>query len=461
MSLEPASLSFDAVLFQLVLITFAILTNGLFVAAEFSLARSRPSRFQSTESRQSLVVRVLFRAFSKLNDYISSAQIGITIASLMVGAVAEHLFSSIFYYVFVEIMKIQAAPITIEGMAFSAAIVLATCLHVIIGEFIPKTLSILHPEKVAVLTILPLHLFYKLTLPFVFILNKVALLLLYPFGVRTLSTGELSYSEDELKYLIKQSEKEGVIDSSEREMVDNVLEFDETVVREVMTPRTEIIGLERDQTISQAAELSFSKKLSKLIVFSNNLDHIEGVVYSVDLMQALYQGRTAETLSNIIKPIKKIPESKAIKDLLTEFKAERSSLALVIDEFGGTSGIVTLEDIIEELVGDISFSATEAQDETIEQVSELQWLIGGGTSIDDINEELESGFSDEHFDTIGGFVFGLLGREPKVGDVVSIEGWQFTVLKVERKIQQVQLDKLREEVENNLFTANLFEADTK
>lgn len=425
----------NALIWQFSLIFIAVLSNGFFVAAEFALARTRASQIDSHADKSTFHYKILSTALSQLNDYISAAQIGITIASLIMGALSESLFSHLFH----EFFLFALPSLAIESVSFVCAIATATLIHVIIGEFIPKTLAIQKPEKIAELTIIPLFVFYKITQFLVYILNSIALFILKPFGINTLATGELSYSEDEIKYLIKQSEREGIIEESEREMVDNVFEFGDTVVREVMTPRTEIIGIENICTIKQASQICITQAISKLPVYEDNLDNIIGSIRSKELLSALSEEKDNDNIESILRPVLKVPENKSISDLLTEFKTAKTKIALVIDEFGGTSGLVTLEDLLEELVGDLS---EEQKDQNaITKLENNSWQVSGATPISEINEILGSDFSNEHFDTIGGYVFGLIGHEPEIHDSIDDidSSWKFTITKKNRRIEEVLL----------------------
>lgn len=411
--------------------------NALYVAAEFSLARCRPSKVESLASTGGFLQKLLLRAVSKLNDYISAAQVGITIASLVLGAIAEPFFSSILEPLF----KSMAIPEwLLHPLSFSLSMTFATYIHVVMGEFIPKTLALQYPEQIALATILPLDWSYRLTKPLVWLLNTSANSLLKVSGINANNKVILAYSEEEIKLLVKESQKEGVIERTEEEMVNKVFEFTDTVVREVMTPRTEIVGIEANAPLSKAVEATILNKVSKLPVYEDNVDKVVGLVHTADLLKYLQSAHHDLAVKEILRPIMRVPESKPIADLLTEFKRDRVQIAIVLDEFGGTAGLVTLEDIIEELVGDIQ-DEDEVIDDPIIKISDNGYLIESRVLIAEVNETLGTSFSDEHFDTIGGFVFGLIGREPKAGDEVQFDGWVFKVEKIERKIEQIRLIK--------------------
>jgi len=431
---------------ELICIVLSLVLNGLYVAAEFSLARCRPSKIESMIANGGgFIHKLLLRAVNKLNDYISAAQVGITIASLVLGAFSESFFAKIFDPIF---SSLGVPEVLLHPISFIFAMALATYLHVVISEFIPKTLALQHPEQIALATIVPLDWSYRITKPLVWVLNASANSILKLIGLSANNKVILAYSEEEIKLLIKESQKEGVIEQTEQEMVNNVFDFTDTVVREVMTPRIEIIGGDADMNIHQAVEIATMYKVSRLPIYEGSIDKVIGLVQTSDLLKALNEKKGEHPISKILKPIMKVPESKPIADLLTDFKKNRARIAVVLDEFGGTSGLVTLEDIIEELVGDIQDEDEEINEEPIIRIADNGYLIESRVLIAEVNEQLGSHFSDEHYDTIGGFVFGLIGQEPRVGDEVQHEGWILRVEKSDRKIKQIRLTKLESKDDN-------------
>ena len=417
------------ILLEAVAILLAILLNGLYVAAEFSLARCRHSKVENMAANGGLADKLLLRAINRLNDYISAAQVGITIASLVLGAFAESFFSHI---IDPFLILINTPEFALHPISFILAMAFATYLHVVIGEFIPKTLALQYPEQIALATIVPLDWSYRITKPLVWILNTTANSLIHLMGISANNNVTLAYSEEEIKLLIKESQKEGVIGQSEQEMVNNVFEFTDTVAREVMTPRTDIIGVESNFTVTNVVEIAVKEKVSKIPIYNENIDNVIGMVENRDLLKALSENKGNLAIYEFMKAIIKVPENKPIGDLLTDFKKKRLQMAIVLDEFGGTAGLVTLEDIIEELVGDI-----QDEDEPLEghiiKLTERAYLIESRVSIAEVNQVLDTSFSDEHFDTIGGFVFGLIGEEPQVGNEVEFDNWIFRIEKSEKK----------------------------
>ncbi len=422
-------------------IVLAISANAIFVAAEFSLVRLRPSRVEELAREGKYFFLKISKALVNVNDYISAAQIGITISSLVLGAIAEPVFHEVLAPLFTYFVLPDALS---HSISFAISIVIVTCFHMMFGELLPKNIAMQYPEQVAVLTIIPLDLLFTFTKPIVWALTRIGNSIMKMIGLPVLSKSNvLIYSEEELKFLLSQSAQEGIIETAEKDMVQNVFEFGDTVVREVMTPRTDLIGIDIGATIDQATELAIRKKVSKLPVYEGNLDNIVGIVLSVDLLKGLQESKGQDSLSSVVRSVIKVPENKTLIDLLADFKKKTQQIAIVLDEFGGTYGLVTLEDIIEVIVGDIR-NEGESTSPDIEKLSAHEFVIEATVTINDVNEALEARFPKEDFDTIGGFVFGLLGREALVGDEVVYGHWLFVVLECTRRIEKVKLIRLLE-----------------
>ena len=326
-----------------------ILSNGFFVAIEFALARVNKTRIEQKVKEGSRTAQLILNALNKIDSYISAAQVGITISSLMLGAVGEitiakHLTPVIETYISPELTDFAA-----HSIALPLALLIVTYFHVVIGEMIPKTVAFVDPEKTASLLIWPLEIFKFITSPLVNFLNLSASSILRLFGITDLRT-TFVYTEDELKMLLNVSQEEGVLEESEKEMITNIFDFPDTVAREIMTPRTDVICIEADETIENVIKTIIESKHSRIPIYEENIDNITGVVTTRDILEQFNLGNTKKPVRDIAKPVIKVPESKPIDDLLTELKRKSLQLAIIIDEFGGTSGLVTIEDIVEEIV---------------------------------------------------------------------------------------------------------------
>ena len=417
-----------------------VLINGLFVAIEFALARVNKTRIEQKVKEGSKTASLVLNALNKIDSYISASQIGITISSLALGAIGELTIAKLLMPVVERFVDPTVTTLTAHSIALPIALLLVTYFHVVIGEIIPKTVAFVNPQKTAFILIWPLEIFKFLTLPLVKFLNVSASSILRLFGITDLRT-TFVYTEDELKMLLNVSQEEGVLEESEKEMITNIFDFPDTVAREVMTPRTDMICIEANERIEDVISSIIESKHSRVPIYENSIDNIIGVITTRDLLEQIHSGNNYIPVKEIAKGLIKVPESKPIDDLLTELKRKSLQLAIVIDEFGGTSGLVTIEDIVEEIVGEIP-DEYDTELEPIQVLPNGDILADGKLTIDEINEKLGTNFSKEHYDTIGGFTFGLIGKEPNVGDEVENSDY---ILKVEikdnQRVKQIRLKK--------------------
>lgn len=420
-----------------------ILLNGFFVAIEFALARVNKTRIEQKVKENSKTAELILKALNKIDSYISASQIGITISSLALGALGELTIARYLIPVVENFVPSGLTNITAHSIALPLALLIVTYFHVVIGEIIPKTIAFINPEKAAFFFIWPLEIFKILTNPLVLILNNSASAILRVFGITDLRT-TFVYTEDELKMLLNVSHEEGVLEESEKEMITNIFDFPDTVVREIMTPRPDIVSLASSKTIDEALMLVVESKHSRIPIFEDSIDNIIGVITVRDLLEETHLSNDKKLVKEIVKPVIKVPESKPLDDLLTELRRKSLQMAIVIGEFGETSGIVTIEDIIEEIVGEIR-DEYDTEVDSIQVLPNSDILVDGKLTIDEVNEKLGTSFSKEHYDTIGGFTFGLIGKEFHVGDEVQSNGY---ALKVEVKDKdRVKLLRLRKLVE--------------
>lgn len=418
-----------------------VVLNGLFVAIEFALARVNKTRIEQNAKEGSKTAILISHALDKIDSYISASQIGITISSLALGAIAELTIAKIVLPFVTIIIQPELSGIAAHSVALPLALLIVTYFHVVIGEIIPKTVAFVDPLKTAYFLIWPLEFFKIITNPLVSFLIFSASGILRLFGITDLRT-TFVYTEDELKMLLNVSQEEGVLEKTEKEMITKIFDFPDTVAREIMTPRTDIVCIDANEPIENAVKSLVESKHSRVPIFEGTIDNITGVITTRDLLEKIHSGDMKIKVKEIAKGVTKVPESKHIDDLLTELKRKSLQLAIIIDEFGGTSGLVTIEDIVEEIVGEIP-DEFDTEIEPIQVLPNNDILIDGKLTIDKTNEKLGTNFSEEHYDTIGGFTLGLIGKEPNVGDEVQNSGY---ILKVEAKdkqrIKQVRLTKI-------------------
>jgi magnesium and cobalt exporter, CNNM family len=425
--MDPSATGFALFLFVLLL-----LVNAFFVAAEYAFVRVRGTQLQELLEAGSARARKAMRILLSLDSYISAIQLGVTFAALGIGLVGEPAVARVIDPLFEPL----GAPVIVSVLSFLIAFGLVTYATVVLAELAPKYLALERALQLALWTAYPLDLFHSLMRPFINVINGSAFGVLRLFGVRP-GVEAQAHSAEELRMLVAASTKNGILQESERILVGNALDFAETLVRQVMVPRTEIIAIPDDSTVDGVLELLRQSPFTRLPVYHEDLDHIVGVVHVKDVVGAV----PSRGVSELMRRPLYLPETAHLDRALAQFRRERVQLAIVIDEFGGTAGLVTLEDVIEELVG-------EVQDEFDREVPMLReesgvYLINGLMTLPDVRERLALDLADEPYDTVGGMIFGRLGRLAQIGDAVDVEGYRFTVTAVAgRRVAQVKAKKL-------------------
>ncbi|MDX6379042.1 MAG: hypothetical protein QOI57_66 [Rubrobacteraceae bacterium] len=421
-----------------------IVLNAFFVAAEFALVRVRESRIMQLEQEGSAQAGVVHAALRDLDTYLSVCQVGITVASLALGWVGEPAVSA-----FIR-PGLQALGIHNEGIIELISVVLGfaviTYAHLVFGEQAPKYFSIQRAERTALWISRPLKLFMFLFRPMVWLVNASTNFILRPWGIRLGEEME-AHSEEELRIMISSSTSSGVLDPQEREYLNNVFDFGDIVAREIMVPRPDIEALPSDAPLDELVERAAFGRYTRYPVYEGDLDHILGVVHVKDLFRAAMENGANFDLGPLIRECLVVPENKRIEEILREFQKRKLQMAIVIDEWGSVEGLITIEDIIEELVGEIQdeFDEDEA---AIEPLSDNTYAIDGRVSITDVNDYFDIDLPHEDFDTIGGYVLGALGRPPEPGDTVeadgvtlrvkSVDGPRVSVLTLERNDEPAQ-----------------------
>jgi len=373
----------------------------------------------------------------RIDAYLSATQVGITAASLALGIVGEPTFAALLRPL---LGALEAASETaFHVVSFAVAYGLITYLHIVVGEQAPKYFAIQEAVPTTLWSAYPLHLFYRVVYPFIWVVNASANGLLRALRVGRTDAAEV-YSEEELKMLVAISTRKGILAESERQLLGRALDFADTLVRQVMVPRTEIVAIGHEQPLRELRDLVREHPFTRFPVFHADLDHIVGVVHIKDLVPA-------QDLSRPVRDVMRrplfLPDTKHLDQALSEFRRERMQLGIVVDEFGGTAGLVTLEDVLEQLVG-------EVQDEFDRETPHFRteagggWLVDGLASLAELRERLGLQLDEQPYDTVGGLVFGRLGRLAKVGDTVEIEGHRLTVAAVDgRRVAQVRIQKPR------------------
>lgn len=425
---------------------FLVLLNGFFVAAEFALVKVRGSQIEIKAKSGSKVANIAKHMTSHLDGYLAATQLGITLASLGLGWVGESVMSA-FVLKVLAMFSFSISTTLATNLGHILAFTIITVLHIVFGELAPKSFAIQRPVNTTMAIALPLQFFYILLKPFIWVLNGFANIILRLLGINTANGHEALHSSEELQYLLDQGKESGALDQAEHELIKNVFDFNERVVKNIMVPRTKISAIEISSTQEELLEVIIAEGYSRIPVFDETIDKIVGIIHAKDILSLIVRNE-AFVLKEIIRKPLFIPESKKINDLLAELKLKRIQIAIVLDEFGGTAGMVTLEDIVEELVGDIQDEYDEEKP-IVEKISSTEFLVTASATVYDVNEFLPHDLpEDEDYDTIVGLVSEIFGKIPEVGEVKEFNGYQFTIIKkIEQNVESVKLDLLLKDTE--------------
>lgn len=431
------------ILLRLGLVILLVLLNGYFVASEFALVAVRRTRVDELARKGNLAAKLLQKSLDDLDSFISATQLGITLASLALGWIGEPAVAH-FLFPYLEFLPQEGALITSHTIAFIIAFSFITFLHIVLGELAPKSIALQRSEKTALVIISPLILFSRIFRPIIWTLNGAGQIVLKAFGLHAPGKHQLIHSEEEIKMLLTQSGRSGQIPLKEIEMVYNVFQLGDIPVKLVMIPRTDVIAFNIATTINDVLQKIEKYPHSRFPVYEGTIDNIIGFVHVKDIYRELLKQGEKTKLSTlkIVRNIISVPEVKKIDSVLSEMRRKRIHLAAVNDEFGGTAGIVTLEDIIESVVGEIEDEFDQPLKNIVRQ-KDGSYQIEGHTLIDDLREKFNLPLKGQGYTTIGGLVFGLLGHEPRVGDKVQISNLTFEVKQTQGK--RIKLLKMRRE----------------
>jgi CBS domain containing-hemolysin-like protein len=445
---KPGSRSIDAgrppsyiprVLSRLIAIVVLLALNGFFVAAEFALVRSRRTRLESMARTGDFKARLALAASGNLARVYSASQLGVTLASLALGALAESSLGGFFAE------RLSALPVAMDlslrvGIAAAIALAIVTFFHVVFGELIPRGAALSHPENVARWLTPPLLVFAWLLSPFATMLNRSSEIVLRAVGQRPANPEENVHSPEELRMLVEQSQEVGVLLTQDANMLEGVFEFSEKNAREVMTPRTDIDALPIDATLDETMALVEESGRSRYPVYEETIDNIVGVMLAKDLIPILRKPPADFSLASIMRAVHVVPGPREVEEVLADFKRQKVHLAVVLDEYGGTAGLVTMEDLLEEIVGEILDEYDEPAEPQERDGGDLM-IVPGGTNIGELNERFGLNVPEEAYTTVGGYVFGLLGRLPVVGDRVTSGGAIFGVREMHgRRVESLSVD---------------------
>jgi CBS domain containing-hemolysin-like protein len=444
------------VLLRVFVILLLVAANAFFAAAEFALVSIRDTRIQQLIEARRIGARIVQKLHRNLDELVNGVQLGVTVVSLTLGWVGEPILARM-----VEglLGRIPYVHIYSHVIAIAVAFTLITCLHVILGELVPKSLALQRAEQVALAVAAPMDIFLTLTRPLLFVMSRAAGSVLRIFGSRKLRQGPV-HSPDELKLIVTASRQLGQIPPMQEEMIHRALELDDVTVREIMVARPDIFSLASNLTLDEALARVVEEQHSRIPVYDyqRGPEHIIGVLYAKDLMrwtrlrltvnpvQPIASRIAAMQISRIMRDVLVVPETKVLTEMLEEFQERKRHLAVVVDEFGSTAGVVTVEDILEQIVGDIEdeFDITPPEQPVLEE-GKIALVLEGGVGIRDLESQYQLTLPrDGGFETLAGFVLARLQKIPKVGDGFDFEGHRYTVEEMEgHRIAKIRVEKLQ------------------
>lgn len=411
---------------NLLLVIFLVLLNGFFVAAEFAMVKVRNTRIKTLLLEGNLRAKFAQKLTNNLDAYLSACQLGITLASLGLGWVGEPAIASALEP---TLSKFDLSSSQIHSISFVIAFSIITFLHIVLGELAPKSIAIQKAESTTLWLAMPLITFHKIMYPFIWFLNGTANWFLGLIGFKAAGEHEAAHNEEEIRILMEESHKKGLIDNTELTFVDNIFEFTEKNVREIMIPRTDMVCLYTQNTFEENLEIAINEQNTRYPVCDTDKDNIVGFIHIKDFFKSLKNGNH-ENLQKMLRGILFVPESMSISSLLKLMQKNKSQIAIVVDEHGGTAGLVTIEDILEEIVGEIQDEFDEERP-LIENLDNNSYRVDGRLLLEDANEHLGFNLTSEDFDTIGGWLYSKMEINPEVNKKIDFEDFEFIIEEID------------------------------
>jgi CBS domain containing-hemolysin-like protein len=425
---------------NLLIVLLLVFMNGFFVATEFAMVKVRKSRINTLALEGNIAAKYTKKVVNDLNSYLSACQLGITLASLGLGWIGEPAIAAMVTPLFRQFNIPEA---TIHSISFVLGFSIITAFHIVLGELVPKSMAIISAEKIALWTALPLVFFYKATYPIMWLFNHSTNLILGIFGISQVDEHESAHTDAEIMLIVEESYKSGLIDKTELTFMDNIFDFSEKSVREIMIPRPDMVCIFKEDSLEEILEIAMREELTRYPVCENNKDNIIGFIHIKDLYKLKIQGKE-KSIDSIIRSIIFVPESVSISVLFKQFQKEKAQLAIAFDEYGGTGGLVTIEDILEEIVGEIQ----DEFDDEVEQIQEVEegtYSIDGRVHIEDVNELLNIDIESNNIDTIGGWIYSKIEDSPQVNQKIKYNKYEFLITKCDKqrisRIRVTTIDK--------------------
>ncbi len=421
-----------ALILNLLVVVLLLFANAFFVATEFALVSVRKTRLAQLSKEGNKLAKIALDSINHLDRSIAAVQLGITIASIGLGWVGEAALVKLIQPIF-NFLPDSMQAVATHSLAVSIAFALITFMHVVIGELMPKSIAIQHPETTALVVAKPMSFITKIFTPFIFLLNGFGNWLLSLMKIPPAHVGHLVHTVEELDMIIDESHKEGVLNDTEKDILQNVFKFSDIMAKQVMVPRPDVVSIPIDISQEELKKLTIENQYTRYPVYEEDLDKVVGILHLKDLYTLIIEGKEI-ILKDILRPAILVPETLTIDKLVHEFKTKRAQMALVIDEFGGVSGLVTLEDVLEEIVGEVQDEFDE-EEANIRQIYENEYIANAMMRIDEFNDyfqlEAQNEVEDEDIETIGGLVIKNLGHIAKEGDCCTIDGFTFKVVEVD------------------------------
>jgi CBS domain containing-hemolysin-like protein len=423
---------------NLLLVLMFVLLNGFFVAAEFAYVKVRASRIDALAEEGNMRARYAQRILRNLNAYLSACQLGITLTSLILGWLGEPTVSRLLEPL---LSRVGLPETAIHTISFIIAFAIITSFHITLGEQFPKTYAIRQSETITLWTAIPMILFNMLMFPFIWSLNGASNWMLRKSGIEPETGHETAHTEDEIRVLMQESHKSGLIDKAEMTMMDNIFEFSETTAREIMIPRTEMVCLYANLPMEDNIEIAVNEMRTRFPVCESDKDNIIGYVHIKDLFNPRDR---VQDIRSILRPLATVPESMSISTLLANLQRKKHQMALLIDEYGGTAGLVTVEDILEEIVGEIQDEFDEER-ASIEVRDEGTFSVDGLLLISEFNDYFGTEISTDEYDTIGGWVYSQVEIPPRNNDTISEGDLEFIIEETDHlRIARIKIRRIRE-----------------
>lgn len=431
--------SWSSIALKFLAVLVLVAANGFFVAAEFAFVSVRRSRIETLVEEGSQSAKRLLGILNNLNPYLSAFQLGITLSSLALGYLGEPAVAAL---IEPPLLRAGVSASLIHFISFVIAFVVVTCFHIVLGEQAPKLIGLAISERVALATALPMKIFYITFKPFIFVLDWASVKTVRIFGFDASDEHGSPHTEDELRQLIEASHRSGHVNQEERRLINSVFEFSETTVKEAMIPRTQMAAVSADCSLAQLTEAFAHNGYSRLPVYRTDLDDVIGFVHGKDVMPYLLKPEKFN-LSEVIQPPLYIVDTARLEDVLRKMQREKTHFGFVVDEHGGVEGIITLEDLLEEIVGDISDEHDEEVNDQIAKQADGSFVLDGGLAVRDLNRRLDLHVPEsEGYTTIAGFLMSEAGQILNAGEVVRFNGHVFQIQKVDRRrILKVRMEK--------------------